>query len=163
MRKRSIRIAAGGVLAVAVSAAIAAVGAPPAPTTAALTELGHAYAEAYGLKLDQVEARAVDLGADKLIAALAVGYTAAPGQLRMVPLAQLGQLGTLTMAGDRTAEQVVRQLVTPGRAVIEVTWSFTGVEPVQTYAIVDTDGEPLFDTLLSLPVVPGPIFTPGHF
>ncbi|MBI2303007.1 MAG: hypothetical protein HYU66_29215 [Armatimonadetes bacterium] len=160
MKTRSARFALAALAATVIACAIAALAAPaPSP----LDELGRAYAECYGLTLDRVETRPATIPADKLIGSLAVGYTEAPGRLRTVPLSLIGELGKLTMAGDRSPEQVVRQVATPGRTILEATWSFAGCEPIHSFAVLDTDGEPLFDTLLSLPVVPGPILTPGHF
>ena len=138
---------------------------------AALTVIGEAYAKSYGLTWTRVDVAApVTVAPDttaawaiRLKAALAVGYTRGVGAFEAVPLTGLKDLAKLEMSGRRTPEQVVEAVAQPGTVVTRTTWRFGAAPPVETYTVFSAAGEPLFDTLLSLPVIPGPLLDPKHF
>jgi hypothetical protein len=57
----------------------------------------------------------------------------------------------------------VRECVLAGHKIVEATWRFGSAEPVQSYTILGARGQPLFDSLLSMPVIHGPVFETVHF
>jgi hypothetical protein len=147
------------------------------PYQPALETLGRAYAADVGQTLREVRAdapvpvTAANQGALAARAeqALAVGNLTAQGVFEAVALARAGPL-PVTMTGERTPAALVRALVIPGNVVVPVSWSFApeGGEagpgaPVRSLMIFAPGGEPLFDTLLSLPVVPGDLLATEHF
>jgi hypothetical protein len=67
------------------------------------------------------------------------------------------------MAGDRTPTQVAQAVLQPGVVVVESTWHFEKGEPVKSLTVFSVADEPLFDSLLSLPVVQVPLFSAGHY
>jgi hypothetical protein len=145
------------------------------PYRPALETLGRAYAADVGQTLREVRAdapvpvTAANQGALAARAeqALAVGNRTPQGRFEAVALARAGPL-PVTMAGGRTPAAVVRALVVPGNVVVPVSWSFApeggeAGEPVRSLMIFAPGGEPLFDTLLSLPIVPGALLATEHF
>jgi hypothetical protein len=136
---------------------------------AILETLGSAYAQDAGTTLTTVvTGTPVIVSAQNqatLIAqvqqALAVGVPPRPGEFEAVSLDRF--TFPITMAGGRSPRAEVASVVTPGRVVVPVTWTFKGSAPVSSYAVMSGTGAPVFDTLLSLPMVPGALFRAKHF
>jgi hypothetical protein len=140
----------------------------PAGDTAALEALGQAYATAWGLGFVKVEtSRTATVAADhakytdELEKALAIGYAPEEGVFLAVPLATLKDVLKIEMAGNRTPAEVVKAIAIPGNRVVNATWYFAGSKPVTSSAVFSPGGEVLFDTLLFLPVLKGPVLEPG--
>jgi hypothetical protein len=138
---------------------------------ALLEPLGKAYAKDYGFeftKVDTAVAATVDPAnrnewALKVGKALAIGYDPITKPYRAIPLERFADGAKIRMARDRTPRQVVEERVVPGHTIVEVTWTFGSAQPVKSYTILGDQGRPLFDTLLSLPVLQGPLFEAPHF
>lgn len=136
-----------------------------APT---LDRLGRAYAATCGSELTKVEAgQAVVVSATSRAAltaqvqeTLAVGYVARLGRVQAVPW---NENIPVRMAGGQTPDQIVQLLLVPGNIVVPVTWSFAGSAPIESCTIFAPSGEPLFDTFIAMPIVPGPLLAPRHF
>jgi hypothetical protein len=138
---------------------------------ALLEPLGQAYAKDYGIpfsKVDTTVAATLD-GANraqwtqKLGAALAVGYNPGEKPYAAIPFDRVAEGSKIRMSRDRTPQQVVAEKVAAGGTVVEVTWTFGSAPPVKSYTILSPQGRPLFDTLISMPVIVGPVFHARHF
>ena len=144
---------------------------PPSARDLTLRLMGNAYAKDHALVLRGVRTQVAGavkpadraMWAARLEGGLVVGYCPERGKLESVPLAKLGKITNIKMGGGRSAAEVVRQAVTPGCVVVQVSWDFGGPAPVKSTAVFGADGTPLFDTLLSMPVIQGPIFSPSHY
>lgn len=138
---------------------------------ALLEPLGKAYAKDYGFeftKVDTAVAATVDPAnrtewARKVSKALAVGYDPVSKPYRAIPFEQIPNLALIRMSRNRTPLQVVEEKVADGHTIVEVTWTFGAAPPVKSYTILGPKGRPLFDTLLSMPVITGPVLEAPHF
>jgi hypothetical protein len=152
-------------------------GSPAAPSSVGggehvsmLEPLGQAYATDYKLtfeKLDTHIAARVDGSnlaewAVKVKAALSVGYAPKAEEFHALPFDRFYGAANIRMAEERTPSEVVELLLTPGVTVVESMWEFRGARPVRSYTIFKPDGRPVFDTLMSMPVIEGPLLDPGH-
>lgn len=136
-----------------------------APDVSALEKLGQAYAAAWGLNLSKVETNII--GAltagnaseiEELQKALAVGYAPEPDKFVAAPLSMLQGIMKIQMAGGRTPAEVVQAVAAPGNQIVRVTWHFGTGNPSISNAIFSADGKNiLFDTLIFLPVLQGPV------
>lgn len=166
-----MKIAALG-LAVLAAAALLARGTPQAaPQADILKAMGEAYAKDLGLKFSKVvpgaevkitEANRAEWQAT-LVKALAVGYAPDPATFKSTSLESLGGAAKIRMGRDRTPADVVGATVAPGNSLVEVAWHFGSSPPVKSYTVFSAQRQPVFDTILSLPVVQGPLLSPGHF
>jgi hypothetical protein len=132
--------------------------------------LGEAYARDQELSLVAVELAApaiiqsdVARWTADLELGLAVGYMPVGGKFRVIPWAQIRQFMSIEMARGRSLPDVVRAVALPGNIVRRVTWRFAGEDSVMSSAVFAPAGPLLFDTLLSLPVITGPVFASRHF
>jgi hypothetical protein len=134
----------------------------------ALERLGRAYAATCGSTLAKAEAgqprpvtaanrAGLTAQAQK---ALALGYVPQLGRIEAVPWREGFRV---EMAGGRTPLGVLQSALAPGNVVVPVTWTFAGSPPIKSFTIFSPGGEPLFDTLIAMPIVPGPLFNPRHF
>jgi hypothetical protein len=138
---------------------------------ALLEPIGKAYAKDYGFEFTQVDtavAATVNAAnrnewAQKVGNALAIGYDPITKPYRAIPLERFADAAKIRMSRDRTPRQVVEERVVAGHTIVEVTWRFGSAPPVKSYTILSDGGQPLFDTLLSMPVVQGPAFERPHF
>jgi len=138
---------------------------------ALLEPLGRAYAKDYGFAFTKAETTVVATLADanreewtrKIGKALAVGYDSGSKPYRAIPLEDFAEGAKIRMSRDRSPEQVVREKTAAGLTVVEVTWTFGAAPPVKSYTILSAEKRPLFDTLLSMPVLTGPVFEGRHF
>jgi hypothetical protein len=136
-----------------------------APELSALEKLGQAYATAWGLTLSKVETsivKALSSGnaseIDELQKSLAVGYAPEPGKFVAVPLSMLRDVMKIQMAGGRTPAEVVRAVAAPGNQIVRVAWYFGTGNPSISNAVFSADGKNIvFDTLIFLPVLQGPV------
>lgn len=134
-----------------------------------LKTLGEAYSKDAEVELTRVETTVIgtttadpEAWAARLAQALAVGYAPAPGSFRVLPWRELKSIMQIEMAGNRSPEDVAKQVAAAGNIVVEVSWHFAGTAPMMSYAVFTPAGDPLFDTMLSLPLLKGPIFSVGH-
>lgn len=171
-------LAAAGVVA-AVGTAIwlsSGGGDSPAPTGSGehvtlLEPLGKAYAQDYGFEFTSVATTVATTVTEadreewvqKIVKALSLGYDPITKPFRAIPLEQMAEGSKVRMSRDRTPEQVVRECVLAGHTIVEATWHFGSAGMVKSYSILGARGQPLFDTLLSMPVVHGPVFEAAHF
>ena len=148
-------------------------GQPPAPATPnpklqVLQELGDAYAKDLGLEFNRVDVTLVaTVAADSVLGkrleeALAVGYSPAPGTFQLVPFATVKHIVKVKMGGGRTPEETVKLVLSPGNVVVQATWYFAGAAPARSYAVFSPPGAPVFDTMMSMPALRGPVFSVGH-
>jgi hypothetical protein len=91
---------------------------------------------------------------------LSLGYVPQLGRIQAVPW---NEGIRVEMAGGRTPAQVVQSVLAPGNIAVPVTWTFAGSAPIQSFTIFAPSGEPLFDTLIAMPIMPGPLLSPRHF
>ena len=148
---------------------------PLPPATAQQTEIleimGRAYAQDVGLTLTRLEAGIAGTVAgdanrwvERLEQALSLGYAPQPGTLHVVPFDAVATSSEVEMAGGRTPSKVLEDiLASSGNVVLLVKWHFSGGEPVESFTIFSAGGEPLFDTLLAMPVINAPVFDSDHF
>jgi hypothetical protein len=145
---------------------------PPATTqqTEVLEIMGEAYAQDVGLTLARLEAGIAGTVAtggnewvERLEQALSLGYASQPGTFHAVPFDAVAMSSQVEMAGGRTPSKVLEDLLVPGKVILRVDWHFSTGKPVQSYTIFSADGEPLFDTLLAMPVINAPVFDSDHF
>ena len=138
---------------------------------ALLEPLAKAYAADWGLALkgiDTAVAARIDGSnraewLEKARNALSVGYSPDPKTFRAIPLDTFPDGASVRMSRNRTPKQLVEGHVAPGHTIVEVTWRFADSAPVKSYTLLNAQGRPLFDTLVSMPVVLGPVFRMGHF
>jgi hypothetical protein len=152
---------------------------PPAPTIGprslkVLETLGAAYAADVGLTLTRIQiAGAVQVGADSIQLAqsveqnLTIGHAREAGSFATIPLAELRPILKIEMGGNRTPGAVVRSVVTSGNVLVVVNWHLRSptlgdLAPIATHAVFSPGGELLFDSMLSLPVIVGPMLSVGH-
>jgi hypothetical protein len=147
------------------------------PTQPATTEqlealeiLGKAYAEDAGISLSKVEGGVVAAVAgdpsawvERLEKALSVGYTPQKGKFHAIWYEQVAGSSALEMAGGRALSDVLRDVLVRGNLVLSVDWYFSAGKPAESYAVFSPGGEPLFDTLLAMPVIDAPVFDSDHF
>lgn len=95
----------------------------------------------------------------KLEEALALLYAPPNETIRSLRYSLLKDDSKVEMGGKRTPEQVVRDVVAPGRTIVTVRWSLGADFP--SFAVFDGNTI-LFDTLLSMPVINKPIFSVPH-
>lgn len=95
----------------------------------------------------------------RLEQALAILYAPPREAIRSFPYSELKDGSKTEMGGQRTPEQVVKDVVAPGRTIVTVRWSLGGEFP--SFAVFDGQTI-LFDTLLSMPVINAPIFSVPH-
>lgn len=97
---------------------------------------------------------------DRIKSALSILY-APPGQPpARLDYAHLRDILAVEMAGDRTPDRVVEDVVAAGRTIASVKWSVAGLE-LDAYAVFDADTV-LFDTILSMPIILEPVFSTPH-
>ena len=138
------------------------------PRAKALQALGEAYVKDLGLtlvKAEMVRAGTVDVPATwskRLEDALAVGYSPTAGAFRAIPFSKLKSVMKVKAAQGRSPEDALKRVVTPGAVVVQTAWYFAGAEPVTSYAVFSPSGTPLFETMMSLPALRGPVFSVGH-
>ncbi|HEX2712080.1 MAG TPA: hypothetical protein VHM88_07640 [Candidatus Acidoferrales bacterium] len=146
-------------------------GAPPTSDSRAevLQALGKAYAKDARVTFSGVDIdEKVTVGADavawtnRLQDALAVGYSPDVGAFYAIPLEKLKGVIKITMAGGRTPEETVKNVIKADRVVLHVTWHFASLEPVKTYVVFSPENELLFDTMMFLPVLRGHVFSPAY-
>ncbi|MGH2621722.1 MAG: hypothetical protein ACRDHG_14305 [Anaerolineales bacterium] len=133
-----------------------------------LERLGRAYAVTCGSTLAKAQAgQPAPVSAANRAAltaqvqkALSLGYVPQLGRIQAVPW---NEGIHVEMAGGRTPLQIVQSVVVPGNVVVPVSWTFAGSAPITSFTIFAPSGEPLFDTLIAMPIVPGPLLSPGHF
>ncbi len=97
---------------------------------------------------------------EALLRSMALVSITAPGRLEQAPA--ITSDSTVTMSGERTPAQVAESVVTVGAVLVRVTWHFAGSNAMKSYAVFSADGAPLFDSLLSMPVVPVNLLRFGH-
>jgi hypothetical protein len=145
---------------------------PPATTEQAeiLEIMGKAYAQDVGLTLTRLEAGVAGTVAgdaaewvERLDQALSLGYAPQPGTFHAVPFDAIATSSEVEMAGRRTPLKVLEDVLAPGNVVLLVKWHFSTGKPVESFAIFSAGGEPIFDTLLAMPVVNAPVFDSDHF
>lgn len=139
------------------------------PKLQALQELGGIYAKQAKLSLVKVEmtilgkvANDSTAWAKQLKEALAVGYAPGEGRFVSVAFADVKPFMKVRMVSGRSPEETVGQVLIPGNVIAQTTWHFAGIDPVKSYALFSPQGELLFDTLLSMPLVRGRLFWTGH-
>jgi hypothetical protein len=140
------------------------------PRAQSLQLLGEAYAKDLGLTLAKAEVSvAGTVSGDptvwtrRLVDALAVGYRpTTPSTFRVVPFAILKPIMNVKMSGGRSPEDTVARVVAAGNTIAAVTWYFTGANPVKSYAVFSPSGASLFDTMLMMPAIQGPVLSIGH-
>jgi len=137
--------------------------------TDVLQVLGKAYAKDAHVTFTGVDINeTVTVGADavawtnRLQDALAVGYSPDVGEFHAIPLEKLKGVIKITMAGGRTPEETVKNIIKANRVVLRVTWHFAGQEPVKTYTVFSPKNALLFDTMMFLPVLRGHVFAPKN-
>jgi hypothetical protein len=133
-----------------------------------LQALGEAYAKDLGLTFERVELTPVATPApgvslSKLLEdALAVGYSPEAGKFQSVPFATVRHIVKIKMGQGRTPEETVKRALSPGNVVVQAAWYFLGAAPVKSYTVFAPSGAPVFDTMMSLPALRGPVFSVGH-
>ena len=140
---------------------------------AILGPLGRAYAEDQQLTFTEVQTSLSatltgDAGsraqwASRVEKALLAGYKMKSGAFEPIAFDLLKDVLKIEMQGGRTPGEVVQSVLTPGNVIVHAEWRFEDGEPVDTYAVFSADRQPLFDTLLSMPVVDIPMFPGDHF
>ena len=140
------------------------------PRQAALEALGKAYAQDAQASFGGVDlGAAVTVGAhpggwpSKLRERMAVGYAPRAGEFRAIPFAKFGDLLKIEMAGEASPETIPTTILEPGCVVVDVTWRMGSAPPVRSLAVFSPEGQPLFDTLISLPLLKLPVFDVDHY
>ena len=143
-----------------------------------LEELGAAYAADAGLSLQSLESdisATVALDQDQWITIilqnLMFGYAPTQGEFDTISASELTDLINVQMSGNRDLRAVVQAVVVEGNKIIQVTWHFAAVTTTQqdpmltvtSLAVFAPNGDILFDSLLSMPLITGPVFNPDHF
>lgn len=142
----------------------------PETYTAELEALGMVYAKYVRVTLTKVETTIEGKvsgdgikWAERLEQVLAIGYAPGDGAFYAITFDELKDIMAVEMAGQRTPAEVVKAVMAPEHIVVRAIWQFARAEPVTSYAVFTLNGEPLFDTLLSMPAIHGPVFAPDHF
>jgi hypothetical protein len=128
----------------------------------AAREMARAYAAEHGLPLTSVVVRSVTVvGTDKpywaqqLRGSLSVGLVSGAGAFRAVGFAELDDVLRVTTDDHRSVADIPEAIIAPGDAIAEIIWEFeSAAPPVTSYAVFSGDRRLVFDTLVSMPVLP---------
>ena len=145
--------------------------APSSAYEATLRQLGNAYAQDHSLRLTRVQAavatRVTDANRAKwvtdVVKDLSIGYAPRPDAFHTIQLSRMKGLMHIRMGKDRSPQQVVERVVVPGAVILRAVWDFGGPASVRSYAVFSAAGKPMFDTILFMPAIEGPVFAPRHF
>jgi len=127
-------------------------------------ELGSAYAKDLkrsfgGVSVEQPMSVTAENEADlegKVIGALSIIYVPLDAVPRALSWSSLREIATVRMKEGRQPEEVVRQVIQPGRVVIRVRWNI-GQIVLESFSVFDRSSL-LFDSLVSMPFVDKPYF-----
>lgn len=97
----------------------------------------------------------------KVKAGLSILYAPPNQSLQRLDYADLRDMMPVEMAGNRTPDRVVEDVVRPGRIIAAVKWKVGALLELESLAVFEADTL-LFDTVLSMPVIHEPVFSVPH-
>lgn len=135
-----------------------------------LQEVGSLYASQFDSELKRLEILLVreleperDDWVERLERALAVGYAPPGTSYQPVYLDDLDDMIVVLRSEEEGIRESLAAVLAQGDRVIGVAWYFRDLEQAaESFAVVDSNSEVLFDTLISLPVLKLPILSLIH-